>query len=35
MSKVYPGDDAKVRKVDVEYKNARPGEPDDKYQGRG
>ena len=37
VSKVYPGDDAKVRKVDVEYKNPRPGEPVDKYmcEGRG
>ena len=24
VSKVYPGDDARVRKVDVEYKNPRP-----------
>ena len=35
VSKVYPGDDARVRKVDVEYKNPRPGEPVDKYEGRG
>ena len=35
MSKVYPRDDARVRKVDVEYKNPRPGEPVDKYEGRG
>lgn len=33
-SKVYPRDDAKVRKVDVKYKNPRTGELDDKYQGR-
>ena len=35
VSKVYPGDDARVRKVDVEYKNPRPGEPIDKYEGKG
>ena len=35
VSKVYPGDDARVRKVDVEYKNHRPGEAVDKYEGRG
>ena len=35
VSKVYPRDDARVRKVDVEYKNPRPGEPVDKYEGRG
>ena len=34
-SEVYPGDDARVRKVDVEYQNPRPGEPVDKYEGRG
>ena len=34
VSKGYPGDDARVRKVDVKYKNPRPGEPVDKYQGR-
>ena len=34
-SKVYPGDDARVRKVDMEYKNPRPGEPVNKYEGRG
>ena len=35
VSKVYPGDDARVRTVDVEYKNPRPGKPVDKYEGRG
>lgn len=33
LSKAYPGDDARVRKVDVKYKNPRPGEPVNKYQG--
>ena len=35
VSKVYPGDDARVRIVDVKYKNPRQGEPVDKYEGRG
>ena len=35
VSKVYPGDDARVRKVDIKYKNPRQGEPVDKYEGRG
>lgn len=35
VSKVYPGDNARVRKVDVEYKNPRPGQPVDKYHGGG
>ena len=26
-SKIYPGKDRKVRKVEVQYKNPRPGEP--------
>ena len=34
VSKVYPRDDARVRKVDVEYKNPRSGEPVDKYESR-
>ena len=35
VSKVYPGDDARVRIVDIKYKNPRQGEPVDKYEGRG
>ena len=35
VSKVYPGDDTRVRIVDVKYKNLRQGEPVDKYEGRG
>ena len=35
VSKLYPGDDTRVRKVDVEYKNPRPGDPVDKYECRG
>ena len=35
VSKVYPGDDTRVRIVDVKYKNPRQGEPVDKYKGRG
>ena len=35
VSKVYPGDDTRVRIVDVKYKNPRQGEPVDKYEGRG
>ena len=30
-----PGDDGKVRKVEVQYKNPKPGEAVEKYQGRG
>ena len=30
VSKVYPGDDTRVRIVDVKYKNPRQGEPVDK-----
>ena len=35
MSKVYPGEDTRVRIVDVKYKNPRQCEPVDKYEGRG
>ena len=35
ICKVFPGDDGKVRKVHVQYKNPRPGEPATKYEGRG
>ena len=32
VSEVYPGKDDKVRKVEVQYKNLKPGEPVNKYQ---
>lgn len=35
VSKVYTGEDGKVRKVEVQYKNPKPGEPVTKYKGRG
>ena len=35
VSKIYPGKDGKVRKVEVQYKNPRPCEPVTKYDGRG
>ena len=35
VSKIYLGKDGKVRKVQVQYKNPRPGEPVTKYDGRG
>ena len=35
ISQVDPGSDGRVRKVEVKYKNPRPGELVDKYQGRG
>ena len=31
----YQGDDGRVQKVEVQYKNPTPGEPVSKYQGRG
>ena len=34
-SKICPGKDGKVRKIEVQYKNPRPGEPVTKYDGRG
>ena len=34
VSKIYPGKDGNVRKVEVQYKNPRPGEPVTKYDGR-
>ena len=35
VSRADPGDDGKVRKVEVLYKNPKPGEAVEKYQGRG
>ena len=35
VSKVFPGEDGKVRKVYVQYKNPKPGELVNKYEGRG
>lgn len=35
ISKVFPGQDGKVRRVHVQYKNPKPGEPVTKYEGRG
>ena len=35
VSRVYPGDDGRVRRVEVQYKNPKPGEAVGKYQGRG
>ena len=35
VSKIYPGKDGKVCKVEVQYKNPKPGEPVTKYDGRG
>ena len=35
VSKVYTGEDGKVSKVEVQYKNPKPGEPVTKYKGRG
>ena len=35
VSNTFPGCDGKVRKVEVQYKNPKQGEPVTKYQGRG
>lgn len=35
LSNTFPGSDGKVRKVGVQYKNPKQGEPVAKYQGRG
>ena len=35
VSEVHPGEDGKVRKVEVPCKNPEPGEPVNKYQGQG
>ena len=33
--KTFPGEDGRVRRVQVQYKNPKPGEAVDKYHGRG
>jgi len=33
VSKVFPGQDERVRKVEVQYKNADPTEPPGRYAG--
>ena len=35
VSNTFPGSDGKVRRVEVQYKNPKQGEPVTKYQGRG
>ena len=35
VSNTFPGSDGKVRKVEMQYKNPKQGEPVTKYQGRG
>ena len=35
VCEVFPGEDGRVRKVQVSYKNPKPGEPPHKYTGRG
>ena len=35
VSEANPGDDGKVRKVEVQYKNPKPGEPVNQYHGQG
>ena len=35
VSNTLPGSDGKVRRVEVQYKNPKQGEPVTKYQGRG
>ena len=35
VSQADPGSDSRVRKVEMKYKNPRPGELVDKFQGRG
>ncbi len=35
VCKVFLGKDCKVRRVHVQYKNPKPGEPTTKYEGRG
>ena len=35
VSEVFPGEDGRVRKVQVSYKNPKPGEPPHKNTGRG
>ena len=33
VSKIFPSDDGKVRRVEIEYKNAKPDEEAKKYLG--
>ena len=35
VSEVFPGEDGIVRKVQVAYKNPKPGKPPHMYNGRG
>ena len=35
VSEANQGDDGKVRKVEVQYKNPKPGEPVNQYHGQG
>ena len=35
VSNTFPGSDGKARKVEVQYKNPKEGEPVTKYQARG
>ena len=35
MVKTFPGGDGRVRRVQVHYKNPKPGEAIDEYHGRG
>lgn len=35
VSNTFPGSNGKVRKVEVQYKNPKQGDPVTKYQGRG
>ena len=35
VSKTFEGQDGNVRKIQVQYKNSKPGEPVKKYRGRG
>ena len=33
--KIFPGEDGRVRRVHVQYKNPKPGEAVNEYHGRG
>ena len=33
VSKIFPSDDGRVRRVEIEYKNAKPDEEANKYSG--
>ena len=35
VTKTFPGRDGKVRKLELQYKNPRPGEPIKQYRGHG